>query len=399
MMIISDVLSLDAPKAQRSQSSADRSDLTPGRTFSARVTQVDGEGRGTLKLPDGRALGFSGGRGLSVGENVRFEVVRQSSDQNIALRVISSERGVAQQMAGQLQQSVLRAPDVFAKLLPHLQQGSSSLPSSSSSAAQSMRAFLSESQAVHTTEKTSGAQEKTVLSIQNRTLSQTLAKILPSVSWRSSMQGNLSQWVDVFGPRNDFSSMAQQMREAAGALQQVGGLPAGLAAPDGEVQDVARAVRGALNRMADLVAAQELLPRQHQDAGEQAIFGYRVFWLEDGGLGEAIWRREQKKRGMHGDDAEGYSVLLSLQLTALGAVQSRISYMDGQMNIALAAEDEGALAALRRDLSELRAALQQNEEGPLLHALDLTKLFPKAFYQERQEFLGLEEEQQFAAQV
>lgn len=71
--------------------------LTPGSVVNARVGKVGEGGRGVFQLSDGSRLTFMGARGLSVGEQVRLQVVTTVPE--TAMRVVASESQTAAGLA------------------------------------------------------------------------------------------------------------------------------------------------------------------------------------------------------------------------------------------------------------------------------------------------------------
>ena len=349
----------EASAAAKSPSpSSSNAGLQVGSVLHARVGQTHGNGQGVLRFADGSGFAYSGGRGLRAGEPVQLEVLRTSPE--ITLRLMASNSGSAAALAQSAEQSLMRAPDIFARLLnwAGLGGGGGVLPGASPEEA----LFL----ALRT-----GLKPGVLVTGQGESLSSVLGKALPNLSALSLMKGDVSALVRLLegGSRQDLADAIRQLRQASADLR-FGG-EGGRADPAGAAE--LNAARNALHRMGDLLAMQEVLPRAAPSVDGNQFLGYRLFWLTEGGLGEAIWRREQERaRARAGEGGETTSVLLSLNMTGLGAVQARLSYADGQLLVALSAEDESALAALRGRIGDLRHGLLQQDLP--LRSLEISRL-------------------------
>lgn len=90
-------------------------EFAPGQVLTGRIHQMQPDGRGLLRLADGSGIAFSGGSGLVEGEQVKLQVVRLTPE--TALRVVASESRQAQNLAQTTEQSLIRAPDLFNRLV------------------------------------------------------------------------------------------------------------------------------------------------------------------------------------------------------------------------------------------------------------------------------------------
>ncbi|MBF0624852.1 MAG: flagellar hook-length control protein FliK [Magnetococcales bacterium] len=337
--------------------------MAPGDQLVGRISQLKDNGQGVFRFADGRGFTFSGGQGLHEGDHVRLEVVRLVPE--VALRVAGSDSQAAAETANSLQQSLTRAPDLFARLVSFLNVGSGTVLSGKGDAL-----FLGLQ-----------ATRSGLATLDGQTLGAVLAKNLPGLSAEALMRGDLSGLVRLLsgGSRAEVAGAVQALREAAATLK--ARIPG-----EGTAAELA-AARNALGRLGDLLAMQDLLPQTVPSANGEMFLGYRVFWLNEGGLGEAIWRREGRQNGRGSQGEEATSVLLSLNLTRLGAVQARLALSGGLLAVQLAAEDDGVLAALRGRVGELRQALQQAELP--LYTLDLSRLDGAIMRATREQALGL----------
>ncbi|HIJ84681.1 MAG TPA: flagellar hook-length control protein FliK [Magnetococcales bacterium] len=180
--------------------------------------------------------------------------------------------------------------------------------------------------------------------------------------------------------------MLQQLRDAANDLRPA---PEAVAQGRGGEQELS-AARQTLMRVGDLLAMQDVLPRTAPGLDGDPYLGYRLFWLDERGLGEMIWRRHHGgNAGGEGEDKEATSVLVTLNLTRLGTVQARLSYTQNTLQIAMGAEEEDALSALREDIRVLRQALIQAELP--LRSLELSRLSRATVQEERHTILELGE--------
>ncbi|MEO5339444.1 MAG: flagellar hook-length control protein FliK [Magnetococcus sp. MYC-9] len=325
--------------------------LVVGDVLTGRVTQMSDEGRGVIRFPDGRGFSFVRAPDLKVGEAVRVELLRTSPD--MAFRLLASSSWAAAGLAASAEQSLVRAPDIFANLL-----------------------------------RWSGSAAGNLALLQ---------KTLPNVSMQALLQGELTGLTQLLeaGSRQDVRSMIQQLRQGSVELLLAEQAPVdrGQRSVQEETPDL-RAARNTLHRLGDLLAMQEILPRTALSAEGGELMGYRLFWLMEGGLGEAIWykkrgRRPTEEGGDRSDGGEGglTTVLLSLNMTALGAIQARLSYGEGICTVHIAAEQEESLSALRRRVDELRRALLAAELP--LRSLDLARLMPGELKEQRMRALGL----------
>ncbi|MBF0623097.1 MAG: flagellar hook-length control protein FliK [Magnetococcales bacterium] len=362
-MIISQlVASTGEPIAKGQQTSRQ---LSMGSVLSGRVSDVNQDGKGVFRLSDGRSFSFTGGQGLRAGEDIRLEVTRLAPE--VTLKLVGSESQAASKMAQTLEQSLFRAPDTFGKLL-------------------TMAGLESQAGKALFTSQGSG----NLMSIlgKGQGITELLQKALPNVSAEKLLQGNLSELVKLLesGSRKELTDAVRLLKQAATNLKVADNmalLRSGIS--QANIPEALSEAKGALSRLGDLLTMQEILPRATQENDPTLTMGYRLFWLNEGGVGEAIWQQQNKnKRG--GKEDEKTSVLLSLNMTELGAVQARIALWDGKVMINLAAEEEGSIAALRSKISTLRHGLQEAELP--LHGLELGRLKRNAMNEARQEILG-----------
>ncbi|MEO5352977.1 MAG: flagellar hook-length control protein FliK [Magnetococcus sp. XQGC-1] len=321
---------------------------TPGEILTGRVTQLNDAGQGVVRFADGSGFSFLRAPGLKMGEPVQVEVLRNAPD--LAFRLLGSSSQVAAQLAASAEQSLVRAPDLFAHLL-----------------------------------------RWAALSEQNQAL---LQNSLPNISVNSLLDGDLTALANLLetGSRQDVRAMIQQLRQGSVALL----LAENPTAPPGESLE-STAVRHTLHRLGDLLAMQEILPRLNSSPEGNQLLGYRLYWLTEGGMGEAIWyKKRQYEAQEESDGAEEIpsageksitTVLLSLNMTNLGAVQAQLSYGDGLCSIRIAAEQEQSLTALRSGVSTLRTALL--EAALPLRSLELMRLMPGEVKTNRMQALGL----------
>ncbi len=354
--------------------SAAAAGLQVGARLTARVSQVHGHGQGVLRFADGSGFSFSGGHNLRVGEPVQLEVVRVVPE--IGLRLTASSSGNAFGLAQSAEQSLMRAPDLFARLLSWagLADTGGVLPGKSPEEA----LFF----ALRT-----GLKPGVLTTAKGESLAQVLGRTLPNVSAEGLLRGDVTALARLLdgGSRQDVAEAIRQLRQAAIDLRP-GSNEAGRAG--GDAAGELNAARNALNRLGDLLAMQEVLPRAAPSVDGDQFLGYRLFWLTEGGLGEAIWRREQaRQRGRKGEEDPVTTILLSLNMTGLGTVQARLSHAENQLLVAISAEDETALAALRGRIGELRGSLLA-EELPL-RSLEISRLLGSEMKEERLRALGL----------
>ncbi len=337
--------------------------LSPGDTLSGRVMQLqNGGSRGQFRMADGTSFNFTGAQGLQEGERVQLQVVRLAPE--VTFRLMNSESGAAARLAGSAEQSLIRAPDLFTHILNMVDTGNGKAGSQNALAGSWVT-----------------GKGQTLLSI--------LQNNLPQLSVGKMAKGDLGDLIRLLesGSRQEIREAIRNFQRAASTLQS-----AHLPAADADLNPEVAAARTTLSRLGDLLAMQDILPRANLAQRDEGMFlGYRLFWLTEGGLGEAIWRREGRSRGLGregGDGEETTSVLISLNMTQLGVIQARLSFGQGRLLVGITAEEEESLAWLRGDIGALRKSLLAAELP--LQALELARMSGAGMRQERQVSLGLE---------
>ncbi|MEO5333448.1 MAG: flagellar hook-length control protein FliK [Magnetococcus sp. YQC-5] len=337
--------------------------LMEGKILVGRITQAGSDGYGMVRLSNGSQFSFSGGVHLQVGEQVTLEVTRLLPE--VTLRLVASESGVAANLAQSVEQSLRQAPDLLDKMM-HLAgltsagKGGKDLPT-----------------------LLVGGRMAGVLG-RSETLTGLLQKVLPNVSGEGILKGDLTSLVRLLetGSRQEVVNAVNQLRQAAATLHVD---TPGVSREDSAVLTMAR---NTLQQVGDLISLQHVLPQLASPTDGSLLLGYRFFWLTDGGLGEAIWKRErQKKQGGKAGADSVISVLLSLNMTRLGQVQARLAYGDEMLQVGLAARDDEALTLLRQNIAELRQNLLAAHVP--LRTLDLSKLGEMEMNAERLAALGV----------
>ncbi|MBF0439176.1 MAG: flagellar hook-length control protein FliK [Magnetococcales bacterium] len=356
-MIISGTLTGPGETASSTSTPASPPTLTEGKILLGRISQVGPDGQGVVRFPNGSGLTFSGGQGLRVGEPVTLEVTRLSPE--VTMRLVASESGSAANLAQYAEQSLMRAPDLLGKLMHW--------------------AGLNQND--------KGALGRSAFMVSGReSLAGVLQRILPNVATEGLLKGDGAGLVRLLemGSRQEVVDAVHLLRQASAGLRLEGGVEGGR-----EVAAEVAVARNALQRLGDLLALQHILPQAVAPEDGGALLGYRLFWLTDGGLGEAIWRREKEKKGRGGRAGEesALSVLLSLNMTRLGMVQVRLVYGEGMLQVKIAARQEEALATLRQSIGELRQNLLAAELP--LRILDLAMLGEGEMKAERVRALGM----------
>ena len=352
--------------------------LEVGKIMTGRVTQMGPDGRGVLRFPDGRGFGFSHGPSLKVGEPVQLQVLRLIPD--IAFRLLLSPSGIATGLAESAEQSLVRAPDIFANLLNW----------SGSEAGRAVDSKTGEAHEARLFTRNSSPHMPMLMTSKGLTLAQVLQKTLPNISAQGLMRGEMKELVHLLenGSRQDVRGLIRQLRQVALDLFRVSVPPGQERLLPQEESAELSAVRNTLHRLGDLLAMQEILPRTALSLDGGQLLGYRLFWLTEGGMGEAIWQRERaRKKNKDDQPSVVTTVLLSLNMTSLGAVQARLAYGDGLCSVAIAAEEEESLSALRGQIGDLRHALLEAELP--LRSLDLSRLRPGEMKEKRMQSLGL----------
>ncbi|MBF0126978.1 MAG: flagellar hook-length control protein FliK [Magnetococcales bacterium] len=347
-MIISGMLSGPGDTASATSPPVTPPPLIEGKILVGRVSQAGPDGQGIVRFPNGSGFSFSGGQGLRVGEQVTLEVTRLVPE--VTVRLVGSESGAAAQLAQSATNTLIRAPDLLGSLL-----------------------------------KQAGGRGAALVAGRDA-LSGVLQKALPNVSFEGLLKGDVSALVRLLetGTRQEVLEAVHGLRRAADSLR--------FDAPVTGREDAAEltGARVNLQRLGDLLTLQHVLPQVTPQEDGGALLGYRLFWMHEGGLGEAIWREEREKRRQERKSGRErmVSVLLSLNMTRLGLVQARLSHGDGLLRVGLAARDDAALVALRGGVGALRQHLLA--AGLPLHTLDLSKLGEGEMQAERMRALGLE---------
>lgn len=470
-MIVSDVTRSAEVVAVKAVAQALKLEL--GQLLTARVTQLLENGQGMLQLADGAELSFSKGFALMEGEQVRLQVVRTGAE--VALRLVASDSGEAAKLAENTERTLLKAPDLFSKLMqlsgeadrpapplrsalppavqtvpgqpaaaaassaPAVPVGATvavpalptplvaSTPAASAAAAVAPRlptgevvvphattpgglpdagtALLSPRPGVTVAPQTGGPNvrlpENLLLTADGENLGELLRKNLPDLSLDDLMKGDFKALAKLLTGSGSATAptlgeSVHRLRVAAESLKLVQSdklsreeqqaLQEAVREAGGEGA-LLREAKQSLHRLGDVMAAQDILPKNQPMADGSNFLGYRVFWLPEGGMGEVMWRREKAAKGGGQEGKEGFSVLLSLQLSRLGLVQSRITMGEGYLNISLSAREEESLDALRQGVGELRQGLIQAELP--LRTLNLERLNQQEMLEERRQALGL----------
>ncbi|MBF0178813.1 MAG: flagellar hook-length control protein FliK [Magnetococcales bacterium] len=334
-MIVSGVLNGPVDPTAPTPTPASPPPLTEGRVLEGRISQTSPDGQGVVRFPNGSGFTFTGGQALRVGDQVTLEVMRLVPE--VTLRLLSSDSAAAASLARSASRGLMRAPDLLQSLLR-----SSPL------------------------------------------LAEVAREALPDLSFKGLMKGDmtrLARLLENHDPREVARSVAR-LRQAAADLEAT---PARAGQADAAESGSARS---GLRMLGDALAMQHLLPQVATPEDGSVLLGYRLFWMHEGGVGEAIWREEkEKERGRKSAKERLHSVLLSLHMTRLGMVQARLAYGEGLLRVAIAARDEAALTELRAGIGDLRRAMIAAEVP--LHSLDLAKLPETEMRAERARALGL----------
>ncbi|MBF0416286.1 MAG: flagellar hook-length control protein FliK [Magnetococcales bacterium] len=367
-------------------------ELVQGEVIAGRVGMVNGRGEGVLRLADGSSFSFSGGQALKEGEQVRLEVVGMKPQ--ITLRLLASESGAAQRLAGDVEQSLMRSPDIFSRLMDMSGLGAGTAGTASPFQAEGplFEGLFSFLAAVR--QSAPGfVQHPLFVTGKGESMAAVLQRVLPNLSLQSLQQGDLTGLLRLMsGGRGQIQEMLRELRLAANDLRpntDFQPLPGQQPITD---QDLS-AARQLLHRIGDLLAMQDILPQTHlssNPAGDPYL-GYRLFWLDERGLGELIWRKQQQggggRSGGDGEENQATSVLVTLNLSRLGTVQAHLSYASNTLQIALGAEEDISLNALREDIRDLRQALL-GAELPL-RSLELSRMTRAKVQEERLAILEL----------
>ncbi|MBF0108497.1 MAG: flagellar hook-length control protein FliK [Magnetococcales bacterium] len=348
------------------------SSLTQGAVVAGRISEINGRGEGVLRLTDGSGFFFSGGQALKAGEQVRLEVVQLQPQ--VTLRLLGSDSGMAQRMASDMEQSLMRLPDLFARLMHLSGLDATGAVTREGTALSSLFATLRQGGTPHSLFATG----------KGESLAALMQRVLPNFSFEALGKGDLGELMQLLRGGKEVSEMVRQLRQAALDLQPVADPVTGRGPGEQELA----AARQTLTRLGDLLAMQEILPRTTPGPDGDPFLGYRVFWLDDRGLGELIWRRRRKGgSGGEGGEKEETSVLVTLNLTRLGAIQAHLSLAENTLRIALKAEEEESLSVLREEIRQLRQALIAAELP--LRSLDLSLMTRAMLQEERQAILEL----------
>ncbi|MBF0195967.1 MAG: flagellar hook-length control protein FliK [Magnetococcales bacterium] len=352
-MVISGTMSPPSGATSAQSSAKSASPPSVGQVMQGRVSQTSGNNQGVIRFPDGSSFNYSGAS-LKAGEQVQVEVLRLAPD--MVFRLTTSTSGAAGRLAMGAEQSLMRGPDIFAQLL--------SQAGGKASSALKM-----------------GLQSPLLISGKGENMAAILQRVLPNVSASGLLKGDASGITNLLqGGRSDIANAIRLLREAAADLRPATGAV-------GDTAGELNAARTSLQRLGDMMAMQDILPRAATSLEGDTFLGYRLFWLTEGGLGEAVWRREQARQEGGNKKEEITSVLLTLNMTNLGPVQVRIAYGEKSLLISIGAEDEEALSSLRSSIGELRGKLIQAELP--LRALELSRLSGGEIKEHRLQSLGV----------
>lgn len=338
-----------------SQSTAKPVSMSVGQVMTGRVSQANSHGQGVIRFADGSSFNYSGAN-LKAGEQVQVEVMRLAPE--IMFRLAGSSSATAENLAMTAEQNLMRGPDIFAQLLSQAggKGGANALKM--------------------------GMQSPLMVSGKGESMAAILQRVLPNISASGLTKGDASGIASLLqGGRAELADAIRLLREAAADLRPAGGQTNPEAAAE------LNSARTSLQRLGDLIAMQDILPRAMPPSDGEAFLGYRLFWLTEGGLGEAVWRREKARREAGDQPEDITSVLLTLNMTNLGSVQVRIAYSENSLQIAIGAEEDAALSSLRSDVGELRRYLIKAELP--LRALELSRLSGGEIKDQRLKALGI----------
>ncbi len=361
-------------------------ELAVGDLLTGRVTDLQANGQGVFRQANGGALVFSGAERLVEGEQVQLRVVRLSPV--VTLQVVASDSRVAARLAEMTEQSLALGPEVFARLLQAagLEEGaaseSGSLASPQAAAPDAPAADPSTRQA---------AEGSSAIPRGEESLASLLRRNLPTLSLETLARGEIEELAQLLEGRREGPAAAEavrDLRQAATTWHSAVEQGQSASADTSQLTSPGRpAVSHALHRMGDMLAAQDLLPSGRGTVDVGALLGYRIFWVAEGGLGEVIWRQEHPRGRSQGAPDSRVSVLFCLSLTRLGLVHVHLVSGTGGLLLRFAAADPGTVAALRREVAELRTGLLTTDIP--LQAVEFSHSTPAAMRSARLEALGL----------
>ncbi|MEO5367511.1 MAG: flagellar hook-length control protein FliK [Magnetococcus sp. WYHC-3] len=331
-----------------------------------RITALGTDGRGVIRLADGRGFAFMGGQGLMAGERIQVQVTRLTPE--LTFRLVASESGSANRLAQPLGRSLAGAPDLMGNLLSLVQPGSS--PGGGIfGTSQSANPLLLSLQQGWSLQTASG-----------QSLTSLVDDALPKFSANALLRGDVGQLLRLLeqGETTEVRRAVVQLRQAAADLRalrpQRGDLPRspGVMGAEPDVAETVETGRALLRSLSDLLALQDILPRTPPAPDGTQLLGYRLFWLAEGGVGEAIWQQERQRQQGGGGAGGFFSVLLSLNMTRLGPVQARLALGENQLSVGLSAQEDAALHTLRTHVAELRQGLV--DANLPLRSLELSRM-------------------------
>ncbi len=360
-------------------------DLAVGDLLTGRVTDLQENGQGVFRQPNGGVLVFSGAERLVEGEQVQLRVVRLSPV--VTLQIVASDSRAAARLVEMAEQSLTLGPEVFARLLQAA--GPDVTATSEAGSPASPQAGAPDAPAADPSIR-QAAEGPSAIPRGEESLAALLRRNLPTLSLESLAQGQFEELTQLLEGRLYASTMPEavrNLRQAAATWHSALEQGQSASADTSQLTGPERlAVSHALHRLGDMLAAQDLLP-SGRVTDPSALLGYRIFWMSEGGLGEVIWRQEHPRgRGQETQDAR-VSVLFCLSLTRLGLVHVHLVSGTGGLLLRFAAADPGAVAALRREVGKLRAGLLTADVP--LQAVEFSHSTPAAMRKARLEALGL----------
>jgi hypothetical protein len=335
---------------------------------------------------------------MAEGDTVRLEVIQTAP--RTLLRLLDSDSGQAARLATSIAenttQTLVRAPALMARVMQLLNLDTGTPSTAPQDPLDVLSTGLSGTRTPGTAGR-AGVATGVATAAVGRTgaslLQGLLQRHMPTVSLQSLMEGDVLPVLQNAMQQSP-QQVAEGVRQMNIAAEQVARLlPTGTVPGSSDPATTTTALtpdtlRSSVQQLGELLISQKLVPMLSlTDEKGFVLNGYQMFWLQDGGFGELIWRQRPDDDGSTGGQGEQMAtVLLSLHMTQLGRVQALVSFSRGRISVSVSAAEESALVELRQNIGLLRQRLL--EEGLVIDAIELSRHSEQALEAGRRAIMG-----------